>query len=1009
MSDDRDALAAVHAALAELIEEHGARNASLVRIDAGGVPDVYLVERGVRVVLSAEPAGRRGALIDRMADRIDRGACEVAVGLVVPSGIAGSGSDPTVEPGGCDGARGRERDRDAPPTPAAKRRLADARPAVLVRPASAAAPTRIGRLDVAALPGVIRDHAGGALDAGDLADAVDRVSDAIAGFVEHLARRPDAASAVASAVGDTDGGATAPGGDADGGDGRVREALTGAALALFEAASVYGARGGPGPPEGIRRLRRSEGSRLAAMTAAFEGVRGSAGGAVFGPALDVLAALPRDAETEAVLAGIGDAARYVAARPGLAAQDLSGRVYHAALGDTRATDYATYYTRLSASDLLAWLAVEEWDDAVADFACGSGALPNSAYGRKLALAPPDALAADDRHAGSLDDVRRRFAEEDLTALDAMDRAARLTAANLAARHPRGRGGIGGVYHVPVSTPESGSPRLGSLDLLDPDADAIRVRRRVGDGEGTGGNDRATAAAGPERVRVAADQDVVVMNPPFTRKDRAAAVLDMGTVNEYVRAHDGRLTGQTGLAAPFVLLGHLHLDTGGRLALVLPTAAVNRSSWEPVRELLAEQYHVEHVIVSWAPGSPAWSENTDLREILLVARKVRDGTGGDAAVRTGTDGGDGDGTAERGRGGGTGEPTGAPGGAPTVVTHLDEDVTFRQARAVATTLRRTDDRPASLRDPTPVDLPDGTTAGASTAVPAGLLAEHTDNWYRYAAYRNPDLVRLMLSLEGVLSPEDPPYGVALGDATSPLGEFAEVNLFLKNIRPAGYRVTDDHPGVPADWTANTSTLDAMRLDEDDVQWVHEAPDLEVTEPFTYETGRLLVTEGGDFYHSMRVAATVPERPATGSVWFPVEFPALETTDGERVTPREAGKVVAAWLNSSIGLVPLFGYRAEVRGARGKFRTRQLRRVSVLDPSKLPRDAVDGMIDAYDAVADVEWDLLRHQLAGALDDGDHPRRRLDERVCGALTDGAPDVERIEADLLADIERLGAVMNG
>lgn len=759
-------------------------------------------------------------------------------------------------------------------------------------------------------------------------------------------------------------------------DDSVRENLTSGGLILFDATSFYGVLRQSEDLDSLRRLKRSEGSWREAMTTAFEEAYQINYENIFLHAINVLDIFPTGQDAETALEEIYDAAQYVVSRSGLLQQDLSGRIYHSALGKTLAKNFATYYTRIPSSDLLAWLAVEKWDDKVADFACGSGTLPNSSYGRKLSLALPDAIE-EDNDIDSLDDIHRRFIEEDLTGLDAMSYAAHLTIVNLAMQRPRGQFRSSGVYHVPVSDPANTSPRLGSLDLLNPDSNSLQVQQRM-EGDSIGpGKQSMEVSAEREEIRVDKDYDVVIMNPPFTRKDRATEILNMSKVNEYARAHNEDMTGQTGLAAPFVLLGHQHLKEGGRLALVLPTAIVNRYSWDAVREMLAENYHVEHMLVSWGPGLPAWSEDTALREILIVARKLGDGES---------------------NGGGT------------VVTHVDKDIDFAQAREIAQKLNRTEKSNISIREPNALNLfSDMTKLGASKSFPAAFLNNHTDNWYRYAAYREPDLVRLMLSLEGILSSQEAPYGVNLDNVTSKLDDFADVHLFLKNIKPAGYQVVDDEPDGEADWTVNTSTINKMKLEEDDVQWVYEDTNLKVTEPFNYKTGSLLVTEGGDFYHSMKITATAPEQPATGSVWFPVDIPELETTDGESVTPREAGKVVAAWLNSSLGFVPLFGYRAEVRGARGKYKTRQLRRVTVLDPSKLTREQVDGMIDAYDEVAGVEWDLFRHQLEEALDDEDSPRRKLDTLVCDSLMDEQPDIEQLETDLLEDINRLGKVMNG
>ncbi len=761
-------------------------------------------------------------------------------------------------------------------------------------------------------------------------------------------------------------------------DESTRENLTSGGLIIFDATSFYGVLRQTEDLDSLQQLQRSAGSWRQAMTRGFEEAYAINYENIFLHAIKVLDALPAGQDTESALEEIYDAAQYVTSRSGLLQQDLSGRIYHSALGKTLAKNFATYYTRIPSSDLLAWLAVEDWDNKVADFACGSGTLPNSSYSRKLSMALPEALE-EGNDISSLNDIHREFIEKHITGLDAMGYASHLSIVNLAMQRPQGQFRNSGIYHVPVSDPDNREPRLGSLDLLNPDSNTIKVQQRIDGGAiGASGQDMEISSDLQE-VTIEKDYDVVIMNPPFTRKDRATEILNMSKVNQYASEYNEDMTGQTGLAAPFVLLGDQYLKEGGRLALVLPTAIVNRYSWDAVREMLAENYHVEHMLVSWADGQPAWSEDTDLREILIVARKL-----------------------------GTAEPTRGD----TIVTHVDADINFTQAREIAESLGRTDTSNISIRQPNALNLFSGMTQlGASKSFPAAFLKNHTDNWYRFAAYREPDLVRLMLSLEGILSPKEAPYGLDLGDITSQFSDFADVQLFLKNIKPAGYRVVDNEPDGESDWTVNTSTIDKIHLEEEDVQWVYEDASLDVTEPFNYKTGSLLVTEGGDFYHSMRITATAPEKPATGSVWFPVDIPERETTDGETISPHEAGKVVAAWLNSSMGFVPLFGYRAEVRGARGKYKTRQLRRVTVLDPSKLTREQVDGMIEAYDAVKDVEWDLYRNQFEDALEDDDHPRRVLDEKVCEALMDEGEEVnlDQLESDLLEDINRLGRIMNG
>jgi hypothetical protein len=78
----------------------------------------------------------------------------------------------------------------------------------------------------------------------------------------------------------------------------------------------------------------------------------------------------------------------------------------------------------------------------------------------------------------------------------------------------------------------------------------------------------------------------------------------------------------------------------------------------------------------------------------------------------------------------------------------------------------------------------------------------------------------------------------------------------------------------------------------------------------------------------------------------------SSDGEEYTKYEASRVIATWLNGTYGMIPYIGYRAETRGAYGEWKTKQVRRISALDPSELTSDQVDTLLDAYEEVRDRE---------------------------------------------------------
>src|SRR4030095_9872915 len=80
----------------------------------------------------------------------------------------------------------------------------------------------------------------------------------------------------------------------------------------------------------------------------------------------------------------------------------------------------------------------------------------------------------------------------------------------------------------------------------------------------------------------------------------------------------------GLGSIFCALGDRILKPDGQLALVLPRAVLSGVAWAPTRALLARNYHVRTIVVSHEPGGWNFSENTNLGECLLVARRLAPG-------------------------------------------------------------------------------------------------------------------------------------------------------------------------------------------------------------------------------------------------------------------------------------------------------------------------------------------------------------------------------------------------
>lgn len=156
-------------ALSRTLEDYGLAGVSLARLD-GDVPDVYLVERGVRCILAVKRDGKRRELTGRMGDRLDDGLCEVAFGVVVPDRVTHGGDGP-------------------PSANEVAENLGTVDLEVLVqRRSSNHEITRVRPIAVPELPATVSRYASEALDEEELDRAVARVSTAVAEFVSKVGR-----------------------------------------------------------------------------------------------------------------------------------------------------------------------------------------------------------------------------------------------------------------------------------------------------------------------------------------------------------------------------------------------------------------------------------------------------------------------------------------------------------------------------------------------------------------------------------------------------------------------------------------------------------------------------------------------------------------------------------------------------------------------------------------------------------------------------------------------------
>ncbi len=320
-------------------------------------------------------------------------------------------------------------------------------------------------------------------------------------------------------------------------------------------------------------------------------------------------------------------------------QDLMGTVFQRLIADRKFL--ATFYTRPESAALLAHLAIPDdgnWDDPervksyrVADYACGTGTLIHAAYRRMNQL---HLLSG-----GQPENLHAHMMQEALTACDVIPSSVHLTASMLSSSHPTEKYDGTRTIVAQYGKTEDGGISIGSLDLL---ASNGEVRPLIALHSGS-----AVTATGEQRAEATVEmpqfsQDLVIMNPPFTRSgsDWEGDARD----TDYIKPFRGlgndletqrRMTalkstyrkntcahGYAGIASWFVALADRMVKRGGTIAFVLPMTALQGTSWQKTRQLISEQYS-DVIIMTIAVANQhdqAFSADTGIAETLVVCRQ-----------------------------------------------------------------------------------------------------------------------------------------------------------------------------------------------------------------------------------------------------------------------------------------------------------------------------------------------------------------------------------------------------
>ncbi|MDR3221798.1 MAG: SAM-dependent methyltransferase [Candidatus Accumulibacter sp.] len=330
-------------------------------------------------------------------------------------------------------------------------------------------------------------------------------------------------------------------------------------------------------------------------------------------------------------------AKAICANQSALRHDLMGRIYHWLLH--HAKYLGTYYTATSSATLLLQLVFSrDWngqdfgaprklaDFTVSDLACGTGT---------LLMATAQALT--DQFIVSRVKSGRTLAETDLKHLhetlmenvlygyDVLPSAVHLTASTLGMLSPGVTYRKMNLFVMPMGV-QGRTIRLGSLDFMGHN----RVPTQITLDNSQMEVKQTSLTREHYTVAEVPTLDLCVMNPPFVRSVGGNLLFGSLPDDERAklqtelkrRAKDLPASITAGLGSVFLAIADRHLRVGGRLAFILPVALATGEAWGKSRKLLAEGYHLETVIVSHDAARPNFSENTDLSEIMFIARKLR---------------------------------------------------------------------------------------------------------------------------------------------------------------------------------------------------------------------------------------------------------------------------------------------------------------------------------------------------------------------------------------------------
>jgi hypothetical protein len=401
------------------------------------------------------------------------------------------------------------------------------------------------------------------------------------------------------------------------------------------------------------------------------------------------------------------------------------------------------------------------------------------------------------------------------------------------------------------------------------------------------------------------------------------------LQERIKAFKLNANINAGLGSVFVAVGDKYLDKNGMMALVLPQALLSGESWENTRNLLSKNYSLLYIVVSHEFNNWNFSENTNLSECLIIAKKCEISEGDVTFINLSK------------------KPSN-----PFNALALAEEVIKSS--------------PAAIDGNNICQIKRGKMKiGEAIKIPQSALNDN--KWIMGAAFANTDLCRCG-------------YHLARGDLFIPgRGVIAKVPFVrldkIGTVGPGGRRIyaafstTNDITAYPAVVDHDSTKMGTLVMDQ--YSYLHPSANARrgYAEKLATMAGNLIIVERMRC-NTYKLTSAYTTKPVLGIPWWPVKI------QSNKMNPEDLSKLMVLWFNSTLGIVSLLSQRLVTSGSWVKFLKPSIESSKVPDFERLSPEKIKAALSTFNDVSESGLmpisDIMR----------DPTRRKIDDAICTLL---------------------------